>query len=105
MEFLTLVAYALVTIFMTKLHVGLTDIGLDTTTRVAEKFAVRSHKLIEQGVMIDLMPYSFDKHVRYTDWTFELHEYLDEFEEELKAVAGREKGILVFKVSSIGYKC
>ncbi len=98
MEFLTLVAYALVTIFMTKLHVGLTDIGLDTTTRVAEKFAVRSHKLIEQGGMIDLMPYSFDKHVRYTDWTFELHEYLDDFEEELRGCANSHDKIVLFNI-------
>lgn len=102
MEFLTLVAYALVTIFMTKLHVGLTDIGLDTTTRVAEKFAVRSHKLIEQGVMIDLMPYSFDKHVRYTDWTFELHEYLDEFEEELREAAKEASSAVILIIPTSG---
>lgn len=96
MEFLTLAAYVLVTMFMTKLHLGLTEIGVDTTTRVAEKFAVRSHKLIEQGVMIDLMPYSFDKHTRYADWTFELHEYLDEFEEELNAVAAQHSKVFRF---------
>lgn len=96
MEFLTLAAYVLVTMFMTKLHLGLTEIGVDTTTRVAEKFAVRSHKLIEQGVMIDLMPYSFDKHTRYADWTFELHEYLDEFEEELNAVTAQHPKVFRF---------
>lgn len=100
MEFLTLAAYVLVTMFMTKLHLGLREIGVDTTTRVAEKFAVRSHKLIEQGVMIDLMPYSFDKHTRYADWTFELHEYLDEFEEELQILSKDNQNVMVFSMPS-----
>lgn len=105
MEIVTLVAYLLVTLFMAKCHVSLLETGSDTVTRVAEKFAVQSHKLIEKGVMIDLMPYSFDKHEKFTEWTFELHEYLDDFESELQAVAGQKKGILIFRVSSVRHNC
>lgn len=98
MEFLTLASYLLVILFMTKQLAAFKATGTDSTTRLAEKFAVRSHKLIEQGVMIDHMPYSFDKHARYANWTAELREYLSDFEEELRISAKADRQVVIFNI-------
>lgn len=98
MNFIVLLGFMLAAYFMFRLHIKLISNQNCAEQEVAEKFAVRSHRLIEEAVKIDLMPYSFDKHVRFTEWTFETHSYLDDFEAELSdAVKVNPSVILAFK--------
>lgn len=52
---------------------------------VAASFSARSHRLIAEGVRIDQMPYTFQKHEEYNAWVAKLYEYMDDFEEEVAA--------------------
>ena len=98
MDFFVLLVFSLAAYFMFRLHIKLISNQNCAEQEVAEKFAVRSHRLIEEAVRIDLMPYSFDKHARFTEWTFETHSYMDDFEAELiEAVKVSPSVILAFK--------
>ena len=90
--------FMLAAYLMFRLHMKLITNQTSAEQEIAEKFAVRSHRLIEEAVRIDLMPYSFDKHSRFTEWTFETHAYMDDFEAELvEAVKVSPSVILAFK--------
>jgi len=79
---------------------------------VAAGLSARSHRLIAEGVRIELMPYSWKKHEAHLEWVSKLYEYMDDFEEEvaaslpkggeLQAYAGIKLAIVSFSKSKQG---
>jgi len=51
--------------------------------QVAASFSARSHRLISEGIRIDQMNYSFEKHQAYENWASKLYEYMDDYEQEV----------------------
>jgi len=47
---------------------------------VRENLSARSHHLIAEGLKIDQMPYSWEKHEAHSRWVEKLYEYLDDYE-------------------------
>jgi hypothetical protein len=43
----------------------------------------RSHRLIAEGIKIDQMEYSFEKHQAYQIWIGKLHEYMGDYEHKI----------------------
>ena len=59
---------------------------------VRESLSVRSHHLIAEGVKIDQMPYSWEKHEAHSRWVEKLYEYLDDYEAEVAQSLSKNSG-------------
>lgn len=103
MEYFVFIMFSIATILMVKFHLQIASNRSDVELNVAERLAARSHRLIEKGVNIDMMQYSYEKHEQYTEWVYEMHAYMDEYEEELNEALNADKKILLFKSAYRGH--
>lgn len=95
MNFLALLLFLIAALVMVKIHLTLASNNCDLEKNAAEKFATRAHKLIEQAVKIDLMPYSFEKHSKFSEWSDETHSYMDDFEAEIREAAKASPNVIL----------
>jgi|GEM_PF-5732642 len=66
-----------------------------------ESFSARSHHLIAEGVRIDQMPYSWEKHEAHIRWVEKLYEYLDDYEVEVAQSLSKNSGSNVVAYAGI----